>query len=100
MDGYPCAITGGGGVMCWGDDTVGELGNTGTTCLDGPPCSVTPVQVTGLTSGVTAVSGGAYEFSTVCAIVTSGRVECWGSPLALGNGSMTSSSVPVEVNGF
>jgi alpha-tubulin suppressor-like RCC1 family protein len=94
-----CVITAGGSVKCWGDNSYGELGNASTTQ------SVVPVQVTGLTSGVTAVSVGS---NFACAITASGGVECWGSG-ALGNNSdagvggtdaLSTSLVPVQVTGL
>jgi hypothetical protein len=90
-----CAVTAGGSVMCWGVDNEGQLGN-GTT--SSKP-SLVPVQVTGLTSGVTQVSAGAYS---ACAVTAGGGVMCWGEGGAgqLGNGSSTTSSVPVQVVGL
>jgi alpha-tubulin suppressor-like RCC1 family protein len=87
-----CALTAGGSVECWGDNTYGELGNNSTAN------SSVPVQVSGLTSGVTAVSVGQ---DSACAL-TAGGVECWGynGSGELGNNSTTNSSVPVQVSGL
>ncbi len=97
--GATCALLSGGTVQCWGDNTDGQLGdgtNTGPeSCDTAAPCATTPVAVTGLT-GATAISVGGYS---ACAIVSGGSVWCWGDNTygELGNGTMTSSSTPVEV---
>jgi hypothetical protein len=92
---YTCAVIN-GGVQCWGCNSSegGELGNNFMT-----DCSFVPVQVQGLTSGVTAIAAGEYH---VCAVVDGG-VQCWGNneDRQLGNNStMTNSSVPVQVQGL
>ena len=91
-----CAVTAGGGVECWGTN-IGN--NSTTTQCSGSPCSLTPVQVTGLTSGVTAVSAGV---GFACALTAGGGVWCWGDNEfgQLGNNSTTGSSVPVQVAGL
>jgi alpha-tubulin suppressor-like RCC1 family protein len=88
-----CAITSGGGVMCWGENGAGQLGNGTTTD------SAVPVPVTGLSSGVTSVSIGA---GTACAVKAGGAVVCWGNNQdgLLGDNSGVSSSVPVQVVGL
>jgi alpha-tubulin suppressor-like RCC1 family protein len=89
-----CALTAGGGVECWGSNTFGDLGN-GSTLASSP----VPVPVTGLASGVTAVSVGT---GTACAVTAGGGVECWGDTNfgGLQTGTTTTSSVPVQVMGL
>jgi hypothetical protein len=68
---YPhaCAGLNDGTVWCWGQNDSGQLGNGTTTN------STTPVEVSGITSGATAV---ALSGQASCAIV-SGSLYCWGS---------------------
>jgi hypothetical protein len=66
---FACALTGRGGVACWGNNIDGQLGNGTTTGSDAA------VQVPKLTSGVTALSAG----STSACAVMGGAVLCWGA---------------------
>jgi hypothetical protein len=52
--------------MCWGDNSEGELGLTGAD-------PDTPVQVTGLTSGVADVTAASYYS---CAVLTDSSAMC------------------------
>jgi alpha-tubulin suppressor-like RCC1 family protein len=90
-DDHVCAMVA-GGVKCWGQGTVGRLGNGSTND------SASPVDVVGLGagSGVTQVGVG---LGHSCAIAN-GAAFCWGNGVAaqLGNGSFANSLVPVAVN--
>ena len=88
-----CALLNTGAVKCWGLNIYGELGNGSNRN------SSLPVQVDGLTSGVTSINVGS-EHS--CAVLVGGSVKCWGYGRLgqLGNGSTGNSSTPVQVAGL
>ncbi|MEO8457612.1 MAG: hypothetical protein ABI559_07370 [Chloroflexota bacterium] len=82
---FSCAVTGDGGAKCWGIDDIGQLGTGSATAPDvcnndsssDYPCSKTPVDVTGLTSGVRDIAAGQNH---ACAIIDpDGGVKCWGA---------------------
>ena len=65
---HTCAVTSTGGVKCWGDNGNGQLGNGSSsgpqTCNDGTnsvACSMTPVDVSTLSSGIAKVASGGYH---------------------------------------
>lgn len=91
-----CAIVS-GAAKCWGFQTgYGELGNGGNT-----PSAV-PVNVAGLGSGVTDIDISDSGTPGFACAVHSGAAKCWGNNASgqLGDGTTTSSLVPVTVSGL
>lgn len=68
---HACALTTGGGVLCWGSNTNGELGDAATVGFT----RLTPIAIPSLTSGVSAIEMG---ISHSCALTIGGGARCWG----------------------
>ena len=103
-----CARFASGKVACWGRGDNGQLGN-GALYTSGHYGSDVPVAVkgvggTGTLGGVASLTGATYGS---CALLTSGKVDCWGAGDSgqLGNGKFYTnpkaegSAVPVAVLG-
>ncbi|MCC6388236.1 MAG: RCC1 repeat-containing protein [Dehalococcoidia bacterium] len=89
---HACAATASGAV-CWGRNDAGQLGD-GTT-EDRPA----PVAAAGVAGGAIALAAGGRH---TCVVSAGGGVSCWGfgENGELGNGTTTSSLVPVAANGL
>jgi alpha-tubulin suppressor-like RCC1 family protein len=90
---HTCALTQSGGVKCWGSNGFGQLGD-GMQC--GSQCA-SPVDVTGLSSGVASISVG---YNHTCAVLDGGGAKCWGVNYdgQLGNGDHAETNpIPVDV---
>ncbi len=91
--GHSCALTGAGGVQCWGWNFVGELGDGSSTAR------LVPGPVAGLQSGVAAIALGSRHG---CALTAAGAVLCWGmnNMGQLGDGSTSVRRTPQPVPGL
>jgi hypothetical protein len=90
---HACALMQGGVVQCWGSNANGQLGDGKT--VDSP----VPVRVEGLSGFATAIAAGDAH---TCALLRSGRIQCWGWNVEgqLGDGTGADSSTPVPVIGI
>ena len=105
-DAHSCAITAAGALRCWGRNDYGQVGNGSTSGSFNSPQSVS-----GLTSGVSAVSAGggvfwngsSWQYQAHTCAIHNGALRCWGANGfgQVGNGSTGGSfNSPQPVSGL
>jgi alpha-tubulin suppressor-like RCC1 family protein len=88
---HTCAVRASGQILCWGQNSAGQLGEGSMSSL------AEPVPVTGLGDGVRVATGATYS----CALDAEGSVLCWGDDHygQLGAGTGVFEPRPVAVGG-
>jgi alpha-tubulin suppressor-like RCC1 family protein len=96
---YTCALLGTGAMMCWGDNSMGQLGNG---MAGGTAYIPMPVMLPGPARQISAGGSPASTAAHACAVLTSGQAFCWGGNASsqLGNGMLGDSPVPKPVIGL
>ncbi len=92
---HTCTLLDTGAVKCWGFNEIGQLGAGAS-----PLYRTTPVNVIGLSSGVSAISN---RYDHTCALLNTGAVKCWGWGASgqLGDGTTTEVQPnPTDVSGL
>ena len=93
---HACAVVSGGLGVCWGSGVLGQIGD-GLGTLNNSTPQVVRVEVAG--DELTGIESIAAGMNMTCAQMTDGTARCWGyNPDGqLGDGTTTSSSLPVTV---
>ncbi|MEM8621518.1 MAG: hypothetical protein AAGF73_17555, partial [Actinomycetota bacterium] len=94
---HTCALLNTGQVTCWGDDLLGQLGNTttaGSTNATPPDPIILPTIDGDQTTAIAISAGGEHT----CALLNTGHVSCWGNNNngQLGNGTTDNIDTPSD----
>lgn len=95
---HTCAlIASDGSIKCWGGNESGQLGDNSTTTRTSPVNVVDGSN--NVITGAIIITTGFYH---TCAIFSDTSAKCWGLNQAgqLGDSSLTTSTIPVQVVGF
>ena len=92
---HTCATLASGALKCWGTNSYGQIGDSSVAGT----LRTLPVDVVGLSSGVSRTALGAYSS---CALTTAGGVKCWGKGDGgnVGDGTYTNRATPADVIGL
>lgn len=71
-----CAVTTEGRVVCWGDNSSGQLGDGTRTSANRPVAVSTGIESALINRVVTSVAVGGHH---ACALTESAKIACWGS---------------------
>ncbi len=85
---YSCAILIDKTTTCWGSDAYGQLGNGSAGD------QLVPTAVISLPGDVVSISAG---FSAACAVLSDGRVFCWGETLLSAGSRLDQSPVNISL---
>jgi len=90
---HTCALAD-GAVYCWGDNSLGQIGDGTNTQRTSPVAVTTSGALNGKT--IKAISAGGGH---TCAIATDNSAHCWGynDNSQLGNGNTTNQTLPVTL---
>jgi alpha-tubulin suppressor-like RCC1 family protein len=93
-NGHTCVVGLNSDAYCWGDNTNGQLGNSGAGLS-----SNIPLLVSNPSAGAVTYISISAGYSHTCALASSSIAYCWGRNFEgqLGDSSNTASSIPVLV---
>ena len=90
---HACALRSTGNILCWGNNSAGQLGDGDLTSQG------LPNTVLGITQQAVGIAAGSRH---TCAVMTDGTARCWGANTfgQLGNNSFSNTTAPVVVEGL